>query len=356
MYLESHTSEGSLELQLENVVEAPFYDLTIPYLCKTWSERRCAPGLWAELAGEFIIFTLPSSSVRNLVNPTEVLRLWDKVVCAHHHLKGTDPLKQKRERVVCDEQPSVGYMHAGYPIVTELDIADSSSDEFHMNPAYVREKGSWGLYHELGHNMQDSAWTFQGTGEVTCNIFTLHAMEVVSGQQPWIHSWLQGKIESAHRYLRNGANFKEWQDNPGVALFVYAQLINSFGWESFKAVFRLYNNGSLSPNTNQEKIDLWFSKFSEVVKYNLYPMAKFWGIPVSDRISRELQESGLLPFLPEDEITAGAEQRVRRIEAAMHGKFTRKVQKLHTGRLKFEFDEMSAPARNPSIRVLSSNF
>lgn len=78
----------------------------------------------------------------------------------YHHWKftiyiiiitGTSPLTQRRERVVCDVQPSCGYMHAGYPVVTHLDIAEVYSKEFVMNSEYLRGEGSWGLYHEIGN-------------------------------------------------------------------------------------------------------------------------------------------------------------------------------------------------------------
>ena len=39
--------------------------------------------------------------------------------------------------------------------------------------------GSWGLYHELGHNHQNRDWTFDGTVEVTVNLFTLYVYDKV---------------------------------------------------------------------------------------------------------------------------------------------------------------------------------
>jgi hypothetical protein len=33
----------------------------------------------------------------------------------------------------------------------------------------LKKKGCWGMFHELGHNMQRSEWTFSGSGEVTVN-------------------------------------------------------------------------------------------------------------------------------------------------------------------------------------------
>lgn len=58
-------------------------------------------------------------------------------------------------------------MHSGYPIMTHLDAAPRM-----VNLAALRSVGEWGLFHELGHNHQADAWTFDGTVEVTCNLFS----------------------------------------------------------------------------------------------------------------------------------------------------------------------------------------
>jgi hypothetical protein len=92
-------------------VLAPTYDLTDPNRAQVW-KYRChhASGLWADIAGRYIVFNLPSKSVIHLSSSEldRALQFWDSIVLAHHDLRGTTPIK--RERIVCDEQPSVGYM------------------------------------------------------------------------------------------------------------------------------------------------------------------------------------------------------------------------------------------------------
>ncbi len=51
--------------------------------------------------------------------------------------------------------------------MTHLDAAPRMVDL-----ATLLSKGEWGLFHELGHNHQSAAWTFDGTGEVTVNLFS----------------------------------------------------------------------------------------------------------------------------------------------------------------------------------------
>lgn len=104
-----------------------------------------------ELAGEFIIFTTPSDCIRELENPEQVIKFWDNVVKTHHECRGTNPGDYRRERVVNDKQPSCGYMHSGYPIVTHLDCCQSDCDQCIFDLEKLRPNGNWGLFHEIGN-------------------------------------------------------------------------------------------------------------------------------------------------------------------------------------------------------------
>ncbi|XP_035697568.1 TRPM8 channel-associated factor 2-like [Branchiostoma floridae] len=311
IYFESPKEAGDLTASMENVVEAPFYDLEDPRSVQNWSERRKAPGLWADLAGEHIIFTLPAASVRDLEDPSEGLRAWDDVVKAHHELRGTNPSGEHRQRIVPDRQPKAGWMHAGYPIVTNMDIA--ARDKFILDGKKIRKAGNWGLFHELGHNMQRKWWTFEGTGEVTCNVFTLHAMDVVAKRDPWRHPWVRNKWPAIEQFFKDGAQHDVWKKKAGIALAVYAQLAHHFGWEPYKKVFRQYEKDpkKKQPENNKERIVLWIVRFSEEVGRNLVPLFDFWGFPHIEEA--QAQVSGLEAFLPDDDLTALAPERLAEI-------------------------------------------
>ena len=77
-------------------------------------------------------------------------------------LRGSDPNKYKRKRIVNDKQASAGYMHSGYSIVTHLDVCDKKCAECMFDVARLKKKGTWGLFHEIGHNLQRAEWTFDG--------------------------------------------------------------------------------------------------------------------------------------------------------------------------------------------------
>ena len=69
-------------------------------------------------------------------------------------------------------------------------------------------------------------WTFEGTGEVTVNLFTLYSMELVVGLRPWTHPWLLRHRAKASHYLENPGpdRWSRWTSDPGLALWLYAHL------------------------------------------------------------------------------------------------------------------------------------
>lgn len=299
---------GKIGATLENVVESPqFRLLDGEKRISAWNTSRLTPGLWADISGQFITITLPASSVRDIEDPTEAIKAYDELISSYHELRGTDVTKARRQWIVTDKQTGAGYMHAGYPVVTHLDVSDPKSSKFLMSVDKLRrpDTDAWGLFHEIGHNMQRSDWTFDGTVEVTVNIFTLFATEKFLGEKPWLCPWLAKQVTPTVEYLSSGAPYKEWTAKPNVALVVYAELARDFGWDAYRKVFRRYEAmpAQDKPKNNQEKIDQWYTTFSEVAGFNLTPLAMFWGIPLSKTAIEKLKDQGLQYFLPDDEMT-----------------------------------------------------
>ena len=148
---------------------------------------------------------------------------------------------------------------------------------------------------------------FDGTTEVTVNIFTLHAMDKICHLQPWIHSWLTDQIDRTKEYINNGSDFNEWKDNPGVALFIYAQLAREYGWESYKEVFRKYEETKPDLDSDEDKMDYWAKTFSQQVGQNLVPLFKFWGFPISQSTIDELADYPI-PEIADDFIEMAPER------------------------------------------------
>jgi hypothetical protein len=260
-----------------------------------WLKTRDAAGPWADLETKKIAITVPSSAIRSLDDPDSLMRFWDKISDAHATL-ATIPLdRQRPERYVADVQISAGYMHSGYPIMTHLDAAADMTNLLKLRA------GSWGVLHELGHNHQSGDWTFDGTTEVTCNLFALHAIDTICSAPLGTRG--HGAVDkppSVKAYMARGANFDEWKKEPFLALQMYIELQKAFGWETFKKVFAEYRAlpQDERPNNDDQKRDQWMVRFSRTCGKNLGPFFQKWGVPTSQAARDSIRD--LPEWMPDE--------------------------------------------------------
>jgi len=226
------------------------------------------------------------------------MKFWDLVLDADADLIGIPHDRKRPERIVPDTQISAGYMHSGYPIMTFLD----HSVEHSLSTVQMKQ-GSWGHFHELGHNHQQGDWTFGGTTEVTCNLFSLYVCETLCGLPPGTgHEAMQpdAVAKRLRKHLETRASFERWKDDPFLALTMYNQLRASFGWEPYKKVFAEYRAlpKSERPRNDDEKRDQWMVRFSRTVGKNLGPFFETWGVPTSETARASIKD--LPAWMPED--------------------------------------------------------
>ncbi|MBM4039152.1 MAG: hypothetical protein FJ290_11630 [Planctomycetes bacterium] len=291
---------GTISVKVAGAVEAPLYVLGRTTL-EAWRETiRLRPAPWAELATSKVIITLPSKNVQALDDPEDLMKFWDQVLDACAEL-ATIPLERSRpERYVTDVQISAGYMHSGYPLMTHLDMAEVFPDKKRL--LADAHGGIWGLFHEMGHNHQSGDWTFGGTGEVTVNLFTLYVYDKVLGRAPkTLRSFgSEPRAKTLKAYLATGPDFNTWKADPFLALLMYIQLQEGFGWDAFKKVFAEYRAlaGNQRPRSDDDKRDQWMVRFSRAVGRNLGPFFQAWGVPTSEKARASIAD--LPPWMPDD--------------------------------------------------------
>lgn len=278
----------TIEATFRRVVDAPRFVLGVTKPADWRARVRHHPAPWAELATSKIVLTVPSESVREIDDPTELLTTWDRVLDADAELAGISPARARPERFVTDEQISAGYMHSGYPIMAHLDAA-----AFVTSVDRLRADG-WGPFHELGHNHQDGAWTFDGTTEVTCNLFTLFAYERVFGKKPADDErFTASACEKRWReHAKKGAPFAEWKSDPFLALVMYVDVQREFGWEPIQAAIASYAKLEAweRPKDDEQKRDRWLIQLSRATKKDLGGFFAAWGVPTSDAARAQLAD------------------------------------------------------------------
>ena len=272
---------GKIVVEITGAVAAPLFVLgeTDPVAWR--NEIRHAPAPWAEIAGRNMIVTTDAREVRGLDDPTAVAETWDRVLDLSAELAAwSSPARLRQERFVVDRQISVGHLHAGYPLMAHLDQQANV-----VSVEHLRSKGNWGFFHEVGHNHQSSDWTFDGTVEVTVNLFTLYVYEFLCGivptnRFPGSH---QSNAELMTLYDFDNPDFELWKREPFLALLMYVQMQKAFGWDAYRQVFATYRDlpDATRPRSDDEKRDQWLVRFSRQVGHNLGPFFEMWGVPTS---------------------------------------------------------------------------
>ena len=223
------------------------------------------------------------------------MALWDKILDGYADFAGIPHHRLRPERYCTDRQISAGYMHSGYPIMTGLDVAPDFVNTHTILTNGDGKTKSWGFFHEMGHNHQQSDWTFDGTGEVTNNVFALYILDTVCGVTTRTHPALEPAARQARlqKYLDGGAKFDQWKSDPFLALTMYIQLQQGFGWDTYKKVFAEYRRlpDAERPKTDQDKRDQWMVRFSRAAGRNLGPFFQAWGVPTTPEARASIAES-----------------------------------------------------------------
>ncbi|MCX7049215.1 MAG: M60 family metallopeptidase [Candidatus Sumerlaeota bacterium] len=275
---------GKVTLTIRNGVAAPYFVRDKTSREEWIAKIRNRPAPWAELEGHNLILTVPSEVVRTLDDPEALMKFWDDVLDADADMSARPKLRERPERMVTDRQISAGYMHAGYPIMTWLDVIRAIVDLSKLKNG----RNDWGFFHELGHNHQSGDWTFAGTGEVTENLFSLYCLETVVKAPPKdFHSNCtpEARVKQTKAYFAKPPQSRELFDDPFVGLLPYQQLRDAFGWDAYKKVFAEYRAlpASERPKTDEEKRDQWLIRFSKAVGKNLGPFFQTWGLKTSEK-------------------------------------------------------------------------
>lgn len=291
---------GVIKVTIQGGVEAPLFVRGQTSHAEWLEKIRNAPAPWAELEGHNVILTVPSRVVRTLDNPEELMALWDRAMDDVADLATIPRHRPRQERYVTDRQISAGYMHSGYPIMMGLDVAEAAvNTKTMLSNGHL---GVWGFFHEVGHNHQISDWTFNGTGEVTNNMFAVYVFEkefgITQSQHPaLVPARMQERLR---RYIAGGADFEKWKSDPFLALTMYIELQQAFGWDAYKKVFSAYRalTPAERPKTEMEQHDQWMVRFSHAVGKNLGPFFQAWGVPTSEAARRSLAD--LPAWMPTD--------------------------------------------------------
>ena len=295
LYIDTGTTPIDAEpftVTFENTLPAPTFVRGGTTADQWRNTQRGHPAPYAEFVGENVAISFPSDWIRDLDDPGPLMEYWDGVVGLHDELGGYSQLRNMPERINVDCQISAGLFHAGYPTQ-----GPQSKCRGVVDLAKLKSTGNWGWFHELGHEAQrrpDKAWgwnnpyTFDGSIEVTVNLFSAHAFDRLRmrlrGGWTWTAS-AEAVNKKASTYLAQGKTYAE--GGAADKLAMHLQVRHAFGWDVYRKVLSSYSRDqdedpTKLPKGEQAERDAWLIRMSEATGHNLAPFyGKVWGIPLS---------------------------------------------------------------------------
>ncbi len=305
------------EFTFKNVISSPFYKLGSTATSDWKKQLALNKAPWGEIASDKVIITLPDSALQKLDNPEKVLTLWDDILSCESTLAQLPAPFIRPMRMVVDEQISAGFMHSGYPIMIHHSPSKGMlSLDVITNPSKLlspSEGGAnWGFFHEIGHNLQNWEWVFDGTTEVGCNFFALYVFDSLIKTRKGAHENIEISYQKKlmQEYFTKGSNYENYQQDPFLGLIPFMQVQKQFGWDPFKKVFKWYlkhpshefdninSEDSLYKRANQIKINRFIEQLSIEVKRNLTSFFRIWGLPVDTLVDEKLKKYKL--WIPDE--------------------------------------------------------
>ncbi len=262
---ETVPSLDAVDIEIAGAVAAPLFRLgeSDPEAWLAEIGKMDVP--WGEIAGRHLIISLPKNELQSVKDPVAVAEFWDAVQDACWEFAGWPGERTVAERFVFDRQISAGWMHSGYPIMAHLVSAKHAVDLERL-----RSQGDWGFFHELGHNHQGRAYTFNSFVEVTVNLHTLYIMEKICGLSP---SEARRNFRDVDAVLHS--RLVENKRGPFEELALYLPLIEKFGYQSLTRAFQTYlspegSHGLLGRNEESEALrrSEWLRRYSEAVGHD----------------------------------------------------------------------------------------
>jgi hypothetical protein len=279
-------------VKFENALLAPTFVRGHTTVDNWQNTQRKHPAPYAEFVGQNVAISFPADWIRDLDDPAPLMEYWDRVVGLHDELGGYTKMRRMPERINVDCQISAGLFHAGYPTQ-----GPQTQCRGVVDLAKLKSTGNWGWFHELGHEAQrrpDKAWswnnpyTFDGSIEVTVNLFSAHAFDQLGMQLRGGWTWTasaEAVAEKATKFLAQGKTYAE--GGAGDKLAMHLQIRHAFGWDVYRKVLASYSrdhdeNPARLPKGEQAERDAWLVRMSQATGHNLAPFyGKTWGIPLS---------------------------------------------------------------------------
>lgn len=279
--------EGEHAFHFSGAVKSPdFIKGDDPQAWREMINKTSVP--FGELRGDRFICTFPVEELKVATDPQKLVEFYDKFIYyCYDEVFGysQDPDAPDNMRAVLtpwrtclDIQQCGGAAHSGYPFV-----AGWNSDLRWVQHDQLEAGNMWGLWHEIGHNFQNTKWKWGQLSEVTCNL------NIFSWYCRFCGYWTTGSrldefkatVENYVKNTPNGTKDNSKDLNVGELLVPFVQLAYGLDWGLYKYLGIQNRTSREATGDDQAKRDFFAKRVCEYANANMMPFFEDWGFVIS---------------------------------------------------------------------------
>ncbi len=249
---------------------------------------------WVELTSKRAMVTATMDSGEEHVdNPSKLMDYYELIIPAAHEQYGIvegnayphAPTKHKYHFVELDDD--TGYwMFSWYYRMTAAPRAIPA----YLNTVAISTEG-WGMWHELGHQIQIRSFTWNDQIEVTVNLTSAYIERLLGNENRYER---QGVYDKVFAYMKQSSSAKVYADlNLFQRAVMYWQLQLTFGDEFYKVIGKRYREMTDKPQTSDAEIQRFILETSIVSGYDLSPFFEMWGLRPSSATKSSINAQSL---------------------------------------------------------------
>ncbi len=253
-----------------------------------------APDVLLENATNIIVSSRAKALAYRSEDQQQLLQLLEQVSEAEYAISGIDNSSAQHARnthkiIMTETDMDNTYMAATwYRTWYHTDVMHTI-----LTVNGIRNDG-WGPWHELGHMHQQGAWTWEGLGEVTVNIYSLAAERKMGS--PTSRLTRDGAWNAAMEYLAipyADKSFNAASTDVFVRLAMFQQLWLGFGDSFYQRLHKETREEQVSFSTTEQKMRYFMLKACTISGKNLTEFFRKWGLKVNESVYLEIAALGL---------------------------------------------------------------
>ncbi|MEP6793966.1 MAG: M60 family metallopeptidase, partial [Saprospiraceae bacterium] len=313
-------AEGIVEIQLTNVVPAPFFSATTfdKTTLDDWlNVQRHNPAPWADFETDKFMMQVPSNWIFNYADPITLMKDWDDRMDVVSRLLGYPAL---RNNTLLYLQVDVGIMYGFYGIgnpqvnndYNPLQMENGNKNHWFLRPGV----SFWETeFHEMGHAQLFSK--FPGETEAAVNLLAaaiynrLYGIDIDTalgnsfGPAPYITrdqaalNWMVTPNFRAGNPMDISNTTKDEVRYQQRGYAKYVEMAALFGWEVIDAFYKQEQLDFIAqtPGDGLSDVDSRILRFSKEAGTDMRPLIHFWGVHPQDSLalSDKILENNLQP-------------------------------------------------------------